>query len=134
MTSLLKSEATFKERARESGLTDDEVKSLLDQGLNSLSASVAVRAVSSMRQLMFEAQALCVTTLKNSPEGESDKKTDLAPAKRQARINDQKKRLAGLELTGPYENAFLQLCLCRRCARSGLLKLPGAAPIPHQSL
>ena len=127
MTSLLKSEATFKERAKECGLTDDEIKA---RSLSALAfsattpgnppdepalqkllkpsdpSSVAVRAVSSMRQLMFEAQALCVTTLKNSLEGESDKKADLAPAERQARISDQRKRLAGLDLSGPYENAF----------------------------
>ena len=57
MTSLLKSEATFKERAKECGLTDDEIKALLDQGLSSLSA-LAFSATTSRRCRSFSSPVI----------------------------------------------------------------------------
>ena len=55
---------------------------------------------------MFEAQTLSIAQLKNSIGGESERKSELAPAERSTRLADQRKRLAGLSLSGPLENAF----------------------------
>ena len=69
-------------------------------------ANVPLRALSALRRLMFEAQTLSIAQLKNSIEGESERKSELAPAERSTRLADQRKRLAGLSLSGPLENAF----------------------------
>ncbi|CAE7226763.1 unnamed protein product [Symbiodinium sp. CCMP2592] len=133
MASILKSQAAFEERAKECGLTQAELDVLVRKGLTSLSllafsvstpgevpqeaelrsildpadpTTVPLRALSALRRLMFEAQTLSIAQLKSSIEGEGEKKAELAPAERTNRITDQRKRLVGLSLTGPLENAF----------------------------
>ncbi|CAE7790276.1 unnamed protein product [Symbiodinium sp. CCMP2592] len=133
MASILKSQAAFEERAKECGLTQAELDVLVRKGLTSLSllafsvstpgevpqeaelrsildpadpTTVPLRALSALRRLMFEAQTLSIAQLKSSIEGEGEKKAELAPAERMNRIADQRKRLVGLSLTGPLENAF----------------------------
>ncbi|CAE7835829.1 unnamed protein product [Symbiodinium sp. CCMP2592] len=125
--------AAFEERAKECGLTQAELDVLVRKGLTSLSllafsvstpgevpqeaelrsildpadpTTVPLRALSALRRLMFEAQTLSIAQLKSSIEGEGEKKAELAPAERMNRIADQRKRLVGLSLTGPLENAF----------------------------
>ncbi|CAE7624913.1 unnamed protein product [Symbiodinium sp. CCMP2592] len=125
--------AAFEERAKECGLTQAELDVLVRKGLTSLSllafsvstpgevpqeaelrsildpadpTTVPLRALSALRRLMFEAQTLSIAQLKSSIEGEGEKKAELAPAERTNRITDQRKRLVGLSLTGPLENAF----------------------------
>ncbi|CAE7487214.1 unnamed protein product [Symbiodinium sp. CCMP2592] len=133
MASILKSQAAFEERAKECGLAQAELDVLVRKGLTSLSllafsvstpgevpqeaelrsildptdpTTVPLRALSALRRLMFEAQTLSIAQLKSSIEGEGERKAELAPAERANRLADQRKRLIGLSLTGPLENAF----------------------------
>ena len=55
---------------------------------------------------MFESQTLAIAQLKSSIELDGEKKSELAPSERHARIQNQRKKLAGLDLTGPLENAY----------------------------
>ena len=48
---------------------------------------------------------MSLASLKQTIEHNEDRKVELAPAEREDRIARQKRRLQGLELTGPYENA-----------------------------
>ena len=133
MASLLNSQASFEERARDCGLSQAEVDVLVNKGLTSLStfafsattpgttpgedalrnllssadpASVPLHVVAALRRLMFESQTLAIAQLKSSIELDGEKKSELAPSERHARIQNQRKRLAGLDLTGPLENAY----------------------------
>ena len=133
MASLLNSQASFEERARDCGLSQAEVDVLVSKGLTSLStfafnattpgttpgedalrnllssadpASVPLHVVAALRRLMFESQTLAIAQLKSSIELDGEKKSELAPSERHARIQNQRKKLAGLDLTGPLENAY----------------------------
>ena len=48
---------------------------------------------------------MSLAALKQTVEHTEDRKVELAPAEREDRINRQRRKLQGLELTGPYENA-----------------------------
>ena len=140
MASILKSQAAFEERAKDCGLNQEELDVLVRRGITSLSllafsvstpgdvpgeselraaldptdpASVPLRALSAFRRLMFEAQTLSVAQLKSSIEGDSERKSELAPAERSTRLAEQRKRLSGLLLTGPLEKRLQQLHLRR---------------------
>lgn len=134
MATILESSAAFNARAIEHGLTQAQLERLQDQGLINLSKlafsiatpgtvppddslkgllsdnpdEVTVGQLSSMRRLMFDAQTLCAlasqikTTLHGSDVG---KKAELVPAERATRIEQQRARLQGVELTGPLECA-----------------------------
>ena len=53
---------------------------------------------------MFDAQTLSAAQVKHILAGnEAARKAELVPAERAQRIQNQKERLAGMELTGPYE-------------------------------
>ena len=66
--------------------------------------AVTVGALSSIRRLMFEGQTMVIAQIKRSVEGtESAKTAELAPAERESRIQAQKLRLVGLELSGHLE-------------------------------
>ena len=133
MASLLNSQASFEERARDCGLSQAEVDVLVSKGLTSLStfafsattpgttpgedalrnllssadpASVPLHVVAALRRSMFESQTLAIAQLKSSIELDGEKKSELAPSERHARIQNQRKKLAGLDLTGPLENAY----------------------------
>ena len=128
MASLLNSQASFEERARDCGLSQAEVDVLVNKGLTSLSTfafsattpgttpaedalrnnllSSADPALAALRRLMFESQTLAIAQLKSSIELDGEKKSELAPSERHARIQNQRKKLTGLDLTGPLENAY----------------------------
>ena len=62
--------------------------------------------VAALRRLVFESQTLAIAQLKSSIELDGEKKSELAPSERHVRIQNQRKKLAGLDLTGPLENAY----------------------------
>ena len=130
MATLLESSAAFDARALEHGLTHDQLQRLKDNGLINLSKlafaistpgtspddtalksllhedpdMVTVGQLASIRRLMFDAQTLCAAQVKHILAGtESTKKAELVPAERAQRIEAQRARLAGMELTGPLE-------------------------------
>ena len=132
MVSLLKSPAAFLERAKENGLSEEAVRSLGNQQITTLQGlaycltlpgtshreeqlrnllnpseptAVSRGALSAARMLMFEAQTMSLASLKQTIEHNEDRKVELAPAEREDRVARQKRKLQGLELTGPYENA-----------------------------
>ena len=132
MVSLLKSPGAFLERAKENGLSEEAVRSLANQQITTLQGlaycltlpgtspteeqlrnllnpseptAVSRGALSAARMLMFEAQTMSLASLKQTIEHNEDRKVELAPAEREDRIARQKRKLQGLELTGPYENA-----------------------------
>ena len=130
MATILESEAAFSARALEHGLSVPLLDRLKDQGLANMSKlafslttpgtvpsddalkallddnvdNVTVGQLSSIRRLMFDAQTLCASQIK-TPLHETDagKKAELVPAERATRIENQKVRLQGIELTGPLE-------------------------------
>ena len=129
MASLLKSEAAFEARAKECGLPNEEVDRLKAAGIVNISLlafatsapgtppsedqlrnllrplapeSLSVGTLAALRHLMFECQTLCLAHVKASVEG-TDRKVELVPAERNARIAAQKARMRGLTLTGPLE-------------------------------
>jgi hypothetical protein len=133
MVSLLKSLPAFEERARECGLSEDQIRGLKDAGITNLASlafsltspgttpsedalrglldpanpgNVNLTSLASIRRLMFEAQTLSIAQLKNSIEGNVEKKAELVPAERTARIQAQRDRMLGLELVGSLECSF----------------------------
>ncbi|CAE7337159.1 unnamed protein product [Symbiodinium sp. CCMP2456] len=129
MVSLLKSEAAFEARAKDCGLPGEEIERLKTAGIVNISLlafatsapgtppsedqlrnllrplnpeSVGVGTLAALRHLMFECQTLCLAHVKASVEG-TDKKVELVPAERSARIASQKARMRGLTLSGPLE-------------------------------
>eukprot|EP00435_Cladocopium_sp_Y103_P029765 s285_g7.t1 len=130
MATILESEAAFNARAGEHGLTREQLRRLQDQGLVNLSKlafavttpgttpsddalknlldddpdSVTIGQLSSIRRLMFDAQTLCASQIKSTLSGSDvGRKAELVPAERATRIQNQKIRLQGMELTGPLE-------------------------------
>ncbi|CAE7900745.1 unnamed protein product, partial [Symbiodinium necroappetens] len=133
MASLLKSQAAFKERALECGLTEAEHDALVARGVTTLSGAayavstpgvtpteaalrglldpvapegVSVGSLAAIRRLVFESQTLAIAEVKLAIEGtDGEKRSELAPAERTSRIAAQKARLCGYDLTGTMEVA-----------------------------
>eukprot|EP00435_Cladocopium_sp_Y103_P014075 s1805_g3.t1 len=130
MATIPESEAAFNARATEHGLTRAQLQRLQDQGLTNLSKlafavttpgtvpgddalrgllsdnpdEVTIGHLSSIRRLMFDAQTLCASQIKSTLSGSDvGRKAELVPAERATRIQNQKTRLQGMELTGPME-------------------------------
>ena len=130
MATILDSTAAFDARALEHGLTEDQLGRLKLKGLNNLSKlafaistpgtspddeslktlvhddpdMVTVGQLASIRRLMFDAQTLCAAQVKHILAGtEATRKAELVPAERAQRIEEQRTRLVGVELTGPLE-------------------------------
>ena len=130
MATILESEAAFSARALEHGITRQQLDRLTDQGLVNMSKlafslttpgtsptddalkallddnidNVTVGQLSSIRRLMFDAQTLCASQIKTVLHGsDTGRKAELVPAERATRIEQQKGRLQGIELTGPLE-------------------------------
>lgn len=128
MASLVDSEAAFKSRAAEVGLTDPEVNALLASRVNTLArfafaivppgqtaSDDAIRnlflpavanagTISSARRLIFEAHSLLVAQVKQKIDKTDDgTAVSLAPAEREHRIENQRGRLQGLRLRGEEE-------------------------------
>ena len=125
MASLVDSEAAFKSRASEVGLTDPEINALITARVNTLArfafaivppgqtasddaiknlflpAVANAGTVSSARRLIFEAHSLLVAQVKQKVDKTDDGTAiTLAPAEREHRIESQKGRLQGLRLRG----------------------------------
>ncbi|CAL1170783.1 unnamed protein product [Cladocopium goreaui] len=132
MATILESEAAFNARALEHGLTRAQLERLQNQGLTNLSKlafslttpgtvppddalkglladnldEVTIGQLSSIRRLMFDAQTLCASQMKTTISGaDHGRKAELVPAERATRIQQQRTRLQGMELTGPLECA-----------------------------
>eukprot|EP00435_Cladocopium_sp_Y103_P038892 s848_g10.t1 len=130
MATILESEAAFNARAGEHGITRVQLTRLQNQGIVNLSKlafsittpgtvppddalkqllsddpdTVTVGELSSMRRLMFDAQTLSASQIKTVLSGsDTVRKAELVPAERATRIQAQKNRLQGMELTGPLE-------------------------------
>lgn len=142
MATLLESAAAFKSRALEHGLVEADVDRLKNAGITNLSKlafaittpgitppddalkglladdvdTVNIGQLSSIRRLMFDAQTLSAAQIKSSLAGsDTAKRVELVPAERAQRIQEQKTRLAGMELTGPYE--------CSHCSYDYVAKM-----------
>ena len=140
MASILESTAAFDTRARSHGLSAAEVTTLSNAGVNSLAKlafaistpgvspteielrrllnaanpdAVSIGSLSSIRRLMFDAQTLAIQQIKSQVDGSDSAKKELVPAERATRIEAQRVRLAGYDLTGPLEcsHASYDLCL-----------------------
>ena len=125
--SLLNSAAAFKARALSHGLAQGIVDSLVSKGITSLSQvayaltppgtapseqalrlfinaekpeDVTAGQLASIRRLVFEAQTLSVSQLKQQVESGSESKVRELP------LAEQKQRLIGMELKGPFECSF----------------------------
>ena len=130
MASILESEAAFKTKALEHGLTVAQHARLVAEGITNLSklafaittpgtpppddslkglladdiATVNVGSLSSIRRLTFDAQTLSAAQVKHALAGtDAGRKAELVPAERAQRILDQKTKMAGMDLTGPLE-------------------------------
>ena len=130
MATILDSTAAFAARALEHGLTEGQSQRLQGQGINSLSQlafslatpgtapgdealktllhddpdQVTVGELASIRQLMFDAQTLSAAQVKHVLAGsDAAKKAELVPAERAQRIQAQREKLSGMDLTGPYD-------------------------------
>ena len=130
MATILDSRAAFIARAQEHGLTNDQLNRLRDQGITSLAQlafalatpgtapdeeslknllsdnpdQVTVGQLSSIRRLTFDAQTLSAAQVKHILAGtETARKAELVPAERSQRIQDQRDRLLGMDLSGPLE-------------------------------
>eukprot|EP00435_Cladocopium_sp_Y103_P032785 s1019_g8.t1 len=130
MATILESEAAFNARALEHGITRVQLGRLQNQGIINLSKLafsittpgttppddslkqllsddpdvVTMGELSSMRRLMFDAQTLSASQIKTMLSGsDAGRKAELVPAERATRIQAQKTRLQGMELTGPFE-------------------------------
>eukprot|EP00435_Cladocopium_sp_Y103_P035379 s386_g9.t1 len=127
MATILEPEAAFNARAIEHALTRPQLVRLQNQGLVKLAFAlttpgtvpadealrglldddpdaVTVGQLSSVRRLMFDAQTLAASQIKTTITGtDAGKKAELVPAERAQRIQNQKQRLQGMELTGPLE-------------------------------
>ena len=130
--SLLDSKASFKTKVLEYGLPVALFEAIARRGVDTLSkAAYAVGApgvlpedalrsflnpetptaveqgqVAIARRLIFEAQTLAVSQLRQQIEGPDEKRQDLQPAERRFRLDEQARRLAGMSLRGPLECAF----------------------------
>ena len=67
---------------------------------------VTAGQLASIRRLVFEAQTLSVSQLKQQVEGADSKVRELPADERRFRLAEQKQRLAGMELKGPLECSF----------------------------
>ena len=133
MATILDSVAAFNARAVEHGLTNEQLQRLQREGISTLAQlafalttpgtsptdealkgllsddtdTVTVGQLSSIRRLTFDAQTLSAAQVKHILAGsEAAKKAELVPAERTQRIQDQRNRLAGMDLTGPYECSY----------------------------
>jgi len=128
--SLTRSEAAFKARASEVGLTADEVKKLFDHGVTCMAklafaacppgqnptddqvnplfgGGLSIGSLASAKELIFESQTLVVAELKNRVDkGDEAASAPMAAAERDTRIAEQRKRLTGLTHTGDEECSY----------------------------
>ena len=61
---------------------------------------------------MFDAQTLAIQQVKSQVDGSDAAKKELVPAERATRIEAQRGRLNGFDLTGPRECSYSSYDLC----------------------
>ena len=130
---ILESTATFEVQARRAGLNEQWIQAFGRNHMNKLSVlahaitttpgtppttqqatkfledirpgiGATLSEVTGVKRLVFEAQTLAIASLRaaiQSPDDSSARRA--APAERAARLEAQKARLQGLDLTGPLE-------------------------------
>ena len=130
MATILESPAAFSARALEHGISNAQLDRLQRSGISTLSQlvfslttpgtspgdealkallhddpdQVTVGQLASIRRSMFDAQTLSAAQVKHVLAGnETARKAELVPAEGVQRVQNQKERLRGMELTGPYE-------------------------------
>lgn len=149
--SLLESTATFRQQAMRAGLTEPWIESFKNSGFDRMSTmayavttpgsspsseqiqeflfqirpgtSATLSELTAVKRLIFEAQTYTVASLRSSvmtPDDSSNKR--IAPAERTSRIEAQKQRLQGLDLTGPLEPSFWLYDACTGIMESGEVK------------
>ena len=129
---LLESEASFEAQARRAGLTEAWLTAFRTNGLNRFSrlayaittpgvsptdaqvtaflgtlrplVAPALVDLTAVKRLTFESQTLVIAGLRSSVQSPDDNATKrVAPAERTSRLEAQRLRLQGLDLTGPLE-------------------------------
>ena len=132
---VLESEATFQMQAQRAGLTQSYIDCIkaaalgtlgklayavttpgtspTDVQVNNFLAAVrpgiapSVADTTAMKRIVFEAQTLTIANLRSSMVSTDDTAAKkVAPAERTARIEEQKNRLRGLDLSGPMEPSY----------------------------
>ena len=129
---ILESTATFEMQAKRAGLNEQWIQAFGTKHMNKLSVlahaittpgtpptsqqvteflddirpgiGATLSEITGVKRLVFEAQTLAIASLRTaiqSPDDSSSRR--VAPAERAARIESQKARLQGLDLTGPLE-------------------------------
>ena len=89
------------------GTTPTELQ--VNNFLNAMRPGVApaVTDTTAMKRMVFEAQTLTIANLRNSMVASDDSASKkVAPAERSARIEGQRARLRGLDLSGPLEPSY----------------------------
>ena len=140
MASVIDSEATFEQQAREAGLFQPWIDALKNNNMATMAklsfavttpgttapdADVTgflqrIRAgvvpsiadLSSFKRILFEAQTLMVHHLKSAIKGDDASVRRMAPRERHARLAQQRALLRGLDITGPTEPAHSLYHLC----------------------
>ena len=134
-SSLAESEATFDQHAKRVGLHDDWIAGLKAIGVNNfgklafavsqpgqptpdnvvtqllndtgVGRVIAVGDVAVLKRLIFEAQTTVIALIRTQSDPNNDPTQRKIPAaERNARIQEQRVRLAGMTLEGPHEAAF----------------------------
>ena len=129
---LLESEASFEAQARRAGLTEAWLAAFRTNGVNRFSrlayaittpgvsptdaqvtaflgtlrplVAPALVDLTAVKRLTFESQTLVIAGLRSSVQSPDDNATKrIAPAERTSRLEAQRLRLQGLDLTGPLE-------------------------------
>ena len=132
---VLESEATFQMQAQRAGLSQSYIDCIkgatlgtlgklayalttpgtpptelqVNNFLNAMRPAVApsVADTTAMKRIVFEAQTLTIANLRNSMVASDDSASKkVAPAERSARIEGQRARLRGLDLSGPLEPSY----------------------------
>ena len=129
---ILESTATFEMQAKRAGLNEQWIQAFATKHMNKLSVlahaittpgtpptsqqvteflddirpgiGATLSEITGVKRFVFEAQTLAIASLRTaiqSPDDSSSRR--VAPAERAARIESQKARLQGLDLTGPLE-------------------------------
>ena len=160
MGTLLESKEALRARALEVHLTETEIDAIIANGVTSLArlafaasqpgttptddqvaalfgAGIVpnVGTLASIKRLVFEAQTLVIADVKNRATKKDDAvPTNMAPAERENRINEQRRRLTGLRLRGEEERGRSRsLRPALGHGRKGRLGLPWTGKISHST-
>lgn len=149
--SITDSTATFKRQALRLGLPEDLVSALIDNGVSTLGGiafavvppgtgatddqikefaqsiapliELSIGEVAAVKRFIFEAQTALIGQLRAEADPCADPASrKLPPPERAARCEEQKRRLAGLDLTGPLEVAHSVYDLFAGMLEQGQLK------------